>query len=182
MPVFVLHAVVCVCVCKAWHLTHDAYICVRVCILLKYSSLVSATHVQVIQANSERFLVEMNAEAVAKILFALEVIPERVKYDIDHSKSREDANGHLLTFLKEDANEEQALQVFKVASEERGYGRMKEFAASILSKLQQGTYHSSHDCGLWCCIVHDLIASCSPSSHLQYRLDCLLETLCQSVV
>ena len=110
--------------------------------------MVSATHVQVIQENSKRFLVEMNAKAVAMTLFVLEVIPERVKYDIDHSKSREDANGHLLTFLKKDATEEQVLQVFKAASEKTGYGMMNEFAASILHKLQQGAHHSPCDCGL----------------------------------
>ena len=136
------------CVCKAWHLTHDTYICVRVCILLKYFSLVSATHVQVIQANSERFLQDMNAKVVAAKLRNLNLISESLESEIYSSKSREDASGHLLTFLKHSATEEQALQVFMVASEERGYGRMKEFAASILSKLQQGTYHSSHDCGL----------------------------------
>ena len=110
--------------------------------------MVSATHVQVIQENSERFLVEMNAEAVVGSLLALEVIPERVKYDIDHSKSRMDANGELLLFLKKDATEKQVLQVFKVASEVSGYGKMNEFAASILHKLQQGAYHSPCDCGL----------------------------------
>ena len=104
--------------------------------------MVSATHVQVIQENSKRFLVEMNAKAVAMTLFVLEVIPERVKYDIDHSKSREDANGHLLTFLKKDATEEQVLQVFKAASGVSGYGMMNEFAASILHRLQQGAHHS----------------------------------------
>ena len=138
----------CACVCKAWHLTHNTYICIRVCILLKYSSLVSATYVQVIQANSKSFLQDMDASAIAAKLCMLEVIPVRVKYDIDHSKSRVDANGHLLAFLKKDATEEQVLQVFKAASEERGYVRMNEFAARILSILQQGTYHSSHDCGL----------------------------------
>ena len=110
--------------------------------------MLSATHVQVIQENSKRFLVEMNAEAVAMTLFVLEVIPERVKYDIDHSKSREDANGHLLTFLKKDATEDQVLQIFKAASEKTGYGMMNEFATSILHKLQQGAHHSPCDCGL----------------------------------
>ena len=109
------------------------------------SAWVSATHVQVIQENSEGFLVEMNAKAVAMTLFVLNVIPQRVKYDIDHSKSREDANGHLLTFLKKDATEEQVLQIFKIASEVSGYGKMNEFAASILHRLQQGAHHSPCD-------------------------------------
>lgn len=100
------------------------------------ASLVSATPVQVIQENSKRFLQEMNAAAVALTLFALGLIPENVKYDIDHSKCREDANGHLLMHLKEGATEDQVLEVLKVASEKTVYGKMSEFAANLLHKLQ----------------------------------------------
>ena len=104
---------------------------------------------QVIRENSKSFLQEMNAKAIALTVYGLDLIPERVKYDIDHSKLREDANGHLLTYLKEDATEEQILGVFKVASEEAGYRRMSEFAANVLQKLQQGMHHhSTHNCGL----------------------------------
>ena len=104
---------------------------------------------KVIKENSKRFLQEMNAKAIALTLRVLDLIPERIEYHIQHSMSRGEANGHLLTYLKEDATEEQVLAVFKVASEEAGYGRMSEFAANVLQKLQQGMHHhSTHDCGL----------------------------------
>ena len=98
---------------------------------------------QVIKENSERFLQEMNAKAIAFTLNRLQLIPESVKYDIDHSKLREDANGHLLAYLMEDAPEELVLGVFKVAFETAGYRRMSEFAANVLQKLQQGMHHHS---------------------------------------
>ena len=104
---------------------------------------------QVIKENIESFLQEMNSKAIALTLNMLHLIPESVKYDIDQSALREDANGHLLTYLMEYAPEELVLGVFKVASEEAGYGRMSEFAANVLQKLQQGMHHhSTHDCGL----------------------------------
>ena len=104
---------------------------------------------QVIKESSKSFLQEMNAKAIALMLFELELIPESVKYDIDHSTLREDANGHLLAYLMDDAPEELVLGVFKVASEEAGYRRMSKFAANVLQKLQQGMHHhSTHDCGL----------------------------------
>ena len=103
---------------------------------------------QVIKENSKRFLQEMNAKTIALTLYGQDLIPERVKYDIGHSKCREDANGHLLTYLKEDAAVEQVQGVFKVASETE-YGRMSEFASNILQTLQQGAHHhSTHDCGV----------------------------------
>ena len=103
---------------------------------------------QVINENSKRFLEEMNAKAIALILRVLDLIPERIEYHIQHSVSRGDANGHLLTYLKEDATEEQVQGVFKFASE-TVYGRMSEFASNILQTLQQGAHHhSTHDCGV----------------------------------
>ena len=98
---------------------------------------------QVIQENSKRFLQEMNATVVALTLSVLDLIPERVKHDIDHSKCSEDANGHLLTYLKKYATEEQVLEVLKVVSEKIEYRKMSEFAANLLHKLEQGTHHSS---------------------------------------
>ena len=103
---------------------------------------------QVINENSKRFLQEMNAKAIALTLRVLDLIPERIEYHIQHSMSRGDANGHLLTYLKEDATEEQVQGVFKVASETE-YGRMSDFAAKFLQTLQQGAHHhNAHDCGV----------------------------------
>ena len=104
---------------------------------------------QVVKENSKRFLEEMNAKAIALTLRVLDLIPERIEYHIQHSMSRGDANGHLLTYLKEDATVEQVQSIFKVASEKAGYGRMNEFAANCLQTLQQGAHHhSTHDCGV----------------------------------
>ena len=104
---------------------------------------------QVIKENSERFLEEMNAKAIALTLRVLDLIPERIEYHIQHSMSRGDANGHLLMYLKVDATEEQVWGVFKVASEKTDYGRMSVFAANFLQMLQQGVHHhSTHDCGV----------------------------------
>ena len=104
---------------------------------------------KVIKENSKRFLEEMNAKAIAMTLYSLDLIPESVKYDIDQSALRGDANGHLLAYLMEYAPEELVLGVFKVASEEAVYRRMSEFAANVLQKLRQGMHHhSTHDCGL----------------------------------
>ena len=103
---------------------------------------------QVINENSKRFLEEMNARAIALTLYGQDLIPESVKHDIGHSKCRKDANGHLLTYLKEDATVKQVQGVFKVASETE-YGRMSDFAAKFLQTLQQGAHHhSTHDCGV----------------------------------
>lgn len=71
---------------------------------------------------------------ISTTLKALDLIPESVAYDIQHSKCREDANGHLLTFLKEEATREQVQGVFQIASVKAGYGRMKEFTADFLQK------------------------------------------------
>ena len=96
----------------------------------------AATHVQVVQKRAKEFLKEMNCEVIAPQLRALELISENVKYDILHSKSRGEANAHLLNYLKADADEETVREVFSVASEEADYGRMSAFAASMLKELQ----------------------------------------------
>ena len=91
-----------------------------------------------IKENAQEFLKEMNAKAIALTLRVLDLIPERVEHHIDHSASKEDANAHLLTFLKEEATKEQVQGVFKVASENVEYGRMSGFAAKIQQNLQTG--------------------------------------------
>ena len=50
---------------------------------------------QVIKENSKKFLEEMNAKAIALTLYGQDLIPESVKHDIENSKCREHANGHL---------------------------------------------------------------------------------------
>ena len=106
------------------------------------TSLVLATNVtvQVIKEHREEFLQEMNATAIALQVQAQGLIPESVKCDIERSKCREDANGHLLTFLLAGASEIQVLQTLKVASEKIGYGRMSQFAVNILQQLQPGQF------------------------------------------
>ena len=95
---------------------------------------------QVVENYTKEFLQEMNAKDIALQLKLLGLIPESVKHDIHHSKCTEDANGHLLTFLKEGASESQVLGTFKVVSEKTVYGRMSQFAAKILQQLQPGQF------------------------------------------
>ena len=90
------------------------------------------------QEHAQRFLKEMKSEAIAATLKVMGLIPAEIEHDINHSKSREKANGHLWTFLKQEATEEQVLEVFKVAYEKAGYGKMNKLAADILELLQQG--------------------------------------------
>ena len=82
----------------------------------------------------------MNAKAIVWQLAVQGLIPEPVKYDIRHSKCLKDANAHLLTFLTTEASEIQVLQTFKVACENKEYGRMSQFAAKILQQLQPGQF------------------------------------------
>ena len=96
----------------------------------------AATPVQVVQDHAEEFLEKMNSKVLAPQLKALELTPESVECDILQSKSREEANAHLLNHLKEDADEEAVREVFRIASEETGYGKMKAFAAGMLKELQ----------------------------------------------
>ena len=93
---------------------------------------------KVLEERSQLFLQEMNSKAMTANLRGLDLIPERVCNDIQHSRSREDANQCLLTFLKEDATEKQVHDVFTSASEEKTFGRMCTFAANTLRQLQRG--------------------------------------------
>ena len=95
---------------------------------------------QVIEEHCQKFLDEMDANAIAMVLCGRRLIPERVKNSILWSMSTEDANVELLTFLKAQASENQMEAIFKVVSEQTDYGRMSEFATYILKKLQQGLY------------------------------------------
>ena len=103
----------------------------------------SATIAQVIQEHDEEFLNEMNCKVIASKLKAMQLIPESVKNDIVHSGSKELANTYLLNYLKEDADEETVRKVFKVASDDATYGRMKAFVTRMLKKLQ-GSYLCVH--------------------------------------
>ena len=96
----------------------------------------AATPVQVVQDHAEEFLEKMNSKVLAPQLKALGLIPESVECDILQSRSREEANTHLLQHLEEDADEESVREVFRIASEKAGYGKMKAFAAGMLRKLQ----------------------------------------------
>lgn len=89
---------------------------------------------QVIQEHSEAFLQEMNTEAIALPLEVLDL----VTFDIQHSKSREEANRRLSVFLKEEATEDRVRKVFTVASEKLVYGRKNRFVSNIVQKLLQG--------------------------------------------
>ena len=93
----------------------------------------AATPVQVAQDYAEEFLVKMNCKVIAPSLKALKLIPECVEYDILQSKSKEEANAHLLNHLKEEADEDTVREVFRIASEKAGYGKMNKFAAGLLS-------------------------------------------------
>ena len=96
----------------------------------------AATPVQVIQDHAKEFLEEMNSKVLAPRLKAHGLIPAIVETDVLQSKSREEANGHLLQHLKEDADMESAMEIFRIASQEQGYGRMRTFANGVLRKLQ----------------------------------------------
>ena len=95
---------------------------------------------QVVQDHAEKFLQEMNSAVLAPQLKALGLIPETVESKVLQSKNKKDANAHLLNHLKVDADEEAVIEVFRIASEEEGYGRMKAFAAGVLRKLHKGLY------------------------------------------
>ena len=91
---------------------------------------------QVVQDHAEESLEKMSSKEIAILLKALELIPEAVECDIRQSRSKEEANAHLLSHLKEDADEETVREVFRIASEKAGYGKMKAFAAGVLRELQ----------------------------------------------
>ena len=110
----------------------------------------AATFVQVIQDHTEEFLQEMNAKEIAPKLKELQVIPESVEFDILQSKTKELANVRLLRHLKEDAAEEAVIEVFRIASKEKCYGRMNTFAAVVLKKLRHGLVLCVHTMLLLC--------------------------------
>ena len=95
---------------------------------------------QVIQDHAKEFLDKMNCEEIVSELETLAHIPESVGNRIRHSKTRTDANNCLFKYLKEDADEVTVSEVFRIASEKAGFGRMNAFAAFMLRKLQQGLY------------------------------------------
>ena len=91
---------------------------------------------QVVKEHAEEFLEKMNSKVLAPQLKALGLIPEAVECIIHQSRSKKEANAHLLSHLKEDADEETVREVFRIASEKAGYGKMKAFAADVLRELQ----------------------------------------------
>ncbi len=113
----------------------------------------AATPVQVIQDHTEQFLKEMNSTVLAHHLKALGLIPAIVETNVLQSKSREGANAHLLQHLKEDADMKSVMEIFRIASEEPGYGRMNTFADGVLRKLQRGLCRSAHTHKSCCCCV-----------------------------
>ena len=106
---------------------------------------------KVLEEQSQSLLQEMNSKEITAKLRGLDLIPERVNNDIQHSKSRKDANQCLLTFLKKDATEKQVHDVFTSASEEKTFGRMCTFAADTLHQLRRGLCMPSRCIGL---IIH----------------------------
>ena len=96
----------------------------------------AATHVQVVQKHAKEFLEKMNSKDIAPKLRVLKLIPESVECHIRQSESKEDANIHLLNHLKADADDETVKEVFRIASEKAGYGKMNRFAAGMLKELQ----------------------------------------------
>ena len=92
---------------------------------------------QVIVENAPRFLEEMNTKAIASNLGAQDLIPQDVQVDISQSKTRKDANYHLLTFLKERAATEQVLNILEIAAKVRNEGRMNAFADILLQEIQE---------------------------------------------
>ena len=91
---------------------------------------------QVVQKHAEEFLEKMNSKVIAPQLRVLELIPENIEYRILQSESKEDANINLLKHLKADADDETVREVFRIAYEKTGYGKMNAFAASVLRELQ----------------------------------------------
>ena len=108
---------------------------------------------QDIQDHAEQFLEKMNSAVLAPRLKALGLIPAIVETNVLQSKSREDANAHLLQHLKEDADMKSVMEIFRIASQEPGYGRMNTFADGVLRKLQRGLYWCVHTHKSCCCCI-----------------------------
>ena len=113
----------------------------------------AATPVQVIQDHTEEFLKDMNSKVLAPRLKALGLLPAIVETNVLQSKSRQDANAHLLQHLKEDADMKSVMEIFRIASQEPGYGRMNTFADGVLRKLQRGLYWCVHTHKSCCCCI-----------------------------
>ena len=80
----------------------------------------------------------MDSREIVSKLKAMELIPEGTANSIKLSKDKEEANTHLLTHLKENADEKAIKETFRIASKKTGCGRMNEFAAFMLKELQGG--------------------------------------------
>ena len=91
---------------------------------------------QVVQKHAVEFCEKMNCKVIASQLKILKLIPESIECNILQSESKVEANVHLLNHLKEEADEETIRVVFRIASEEAGYGKMNKFAAGVLRELQ----------------------------------------------
>ena len=113
----------------------------------------AATLVQVIQDHTEEFLEEMNSAVLAHQLKASGLIPAIIENNLLQSKNKKEANARLLQHLKEDADMKSVVEIFKIASQEPGYGRMNTFAAGVLMKLQRGLYWYVHTHKSCCCCV-----------------------------
>ena len=98
----------------------------------------------VVQDHAEEFLEKMNSKVLAPRLRALELIPQTVENKVLQSMNRTDANAHLLSHLKTDADEKVVSEVFRVASRETEYRNMSAFADKMLRTLQQGLYWCMH--------------------------------------
>ena len=98
---------------------------------------VSATFVQALQKSNsavvKEFLDKMNAPALVETLALNDLIPDRVEYSIKHSGKR-DANGHLLKYMKEDADEETIQRILEEASKHPNEGKMNKFAAAYVAE------------------------------------------------
>ena len=93
----------------------------------------------------------MNSKVIAKKLKALKLVSETVEKDIFQSKNMEEANAHLLQHLKQVRDEKTVTEIFRIASEIAGNGKMSAFAAGVLQKLQRGLYWRVHHLILLLC-------------------------------
>ena len=80
------------------------------------------------------FLDNMNAPALVQSLVLKNLIPDRVECDIKQSGKR-DANGHLLKYMKEDADEDTIQKILEEASTHPNEGKMNKFAVELLRNL-----------------------------------------------
>ena len=70
----------------------------------------------------------MNAPAVVQSLALKNLIPGRVEHAIKRLGKR-DANGHLLQYMKDDADEKTIQKILEEASTHPNEGKMNKFAA-----------------------------------------------------